>query len=62
MSRRSCAKLRDVEVAADRHLPPDEREARVAQLVAQAKKRVLVCTDCLSEGINLQEHFDAVAL
>ena len=40
-------------------LPPAEREARVAQL-AEAEKRVLVCTDCLSEGINLQEHFDAV--
>ena len=22
--------------------------------------RVLVATDCLSEGVNLQEHFDAV--
>jgi Helicase conserved C-terminal domain len=40
-------------------LPPAEREARVAEL-AQAPKHVLVCTDCLSEGINLQEHFDAV--
>ncbi len=40
-------------------LPPAEREERVAQL-GQAEKRVLVCTDCLSEGINLQEHFDAV--
>ncbi len=40
-------------------LPPDEREARVKQL-AESEKRVLVCTDCLSEGINLQEHFDAV--
>ncbi len=40
-------------------LPPDEREARVAQL-AESDKRVLVCTDCLSEGINLQDHFDAV--
>lgn len=40
-------------------LPPDEREARVGQL-AESEKRVLVCTDCLSEGINLQEHFDAV--
>jgi superfamily II DNA or RNA helicase len=40
-------------------LPPSEREERVQQL-AQAPKRVLVCTDCLSEGINLQEHFDAV--
>jgi len=25
-----------------------------------AERRVLVCTDCLSEGINLQDHFDAV--
>lgn len=40
-------------------LPPADREARVAEL-AQKPKRVLVCTDCLSEGINLQEHFDAV--
>jgi superfamily II DNA or RNA helicase len=40
-------------------LPPAEREQRVLQL-AQAPMRVLVCTDCLSEGVNLQEHFDAV--
>ena len=40
-------------------LPPDEREVRVEQL-AESPKRVLVATDCLSEGINLQEHFDAV--
>lgn len=40
-------------------LPPEERGMRVHQL-AQAKQHVLVCTDCLSEGINLQEHFDAV--
>src|SRR3972149_11208474 len=40
-------------------LSPDEREARIAQL-AESDKHVLVCTDCLSEGINLQEHFDAV--
>ncbi|MCL4733114.1 DEAD/DEAH box helicase [Patescibacteria group bacterium] len=40
-------------------LPPAEREARVAELGA-TPKRVLVCTDCLSEGINLQDHFDAV--
>lgn len=40
-------------------LPPTERERRVAQLM-EADKRVLVCTDCLSEGINLQQGFDAV--
>ena len=40
-------------------LPPAERERRVAQL-AESERRVLVCTDCLSEGINLQHGFDAV--
>lgn len=40
-------------------LPPAEREERVLQL-ANASKRVLICTDCLSEGINLQKDFDAV--
>jgi superfamily II DNA or RNA helicase len=40
-------------------LPPSEREQRVLAL-GEADKRVLVATDCLSEGINLQEHFDAV--
>lgn len=39
-------------------LPHDEREVRVQKL-GQAEKRILVCTDCLSEGINLQEWFDA---
>lgn len=41
-------------------LPPSEREARIAALVAEPGEYVLVCTDCLSEGINLQEHFNAV--
>ena len=41
-------------------LPPAEREARIRSLGAGAGAFVLVCTDCLSEGINLQEHFDAV--
>src|SRR5690606_21493294 len=41
-------------------LPPDEREARIKALGASDGQRVLVATDCLSEGINLQEHFDAV--
>jgi superfamily II DNA or RNA helicase len=41
-------------------LPPNEREARVARLGEADGDRVLVATDCLSEGINLQEHLDAV--
>jgi superfamily II DNA or RNA helicase len=40
-------------------LPPAERVARIEQL-ASHERRVLVATDCLSEGINLQDHFDAV--
>lgn len=40
-------------------LVPEEREERVKEL-GNAKQRVLVCTDCLSEGINLQQYFDAV--
>src|SRR5204862_4742153 len=51
---------KDVEVAAvTGTLPHAEREARVTQL-AESPRHVLVCTDCLSEGINLQQHFDAV--
>ena len=41
-------------------LPHAEREERIALLAAEGGQFVLVCTDCLSEGINLQEHFDAV--
>jgi hypothetical protein len=40
-------------------LPPDERELRVRHLGARPR-RVLVATDCLSEGINLQNWFNAV--
>ncbi|MBI5500476.1 MAG: DEAD/DEAH box helicase [Deltaproteobacteria bacterium] len=40
-------------------LTPDERDDRVAAL-GEAERRILVATDCLSEGINLQEQFDAV--
>lgn len=40
-------------------LPPEDRERRIEEL-SSGESRVLVCTDCLSEGINLQEHFDAV--
>lgn len=40
-------------------IAPDERETRVSAL-GEMPKRVLVCTDCLSEGINLQHWFNAV--
>ena len=41
-------------------LAPKEREQRVGDLGQSEGQRVLVATDCLSEGINLQQHFDAV--
>lgn len=42
-------------------LPAHERSARIESISDDgADQRVLVCTDCLSEGINLQEKFDAV--
>jgi hypothetical protein len=51
---------KDIEVAAITGLlPPAERIARIEAL-AEHPNRVLVATDCLSEGINLQEYFDAV--
>lgn len=40
-------------------LSEDERRVRIEEL-SHYQKRVLVSTDCLSEGINLQEHFNAV--
>ena len=38
---------------------PEEREQRV-QAMEEAEQRLLVATDCLSEGINLQHLFTAV--
>jgi superfamily II DNA or RNA helicase len=51
---------KDVEVVTiTGELPPAEREDRIER-IEKEKQRVLVCTDCLSEGINLQKSFDAV--
>ena len=41
-------------------LPPALREAEIAALAATAGRHVLVATDCLSEGVNLQDGFQAV--
>ena len=41
-------------------LPPAERQARIGDLTTEPGRHVLVATDCLSEGVNLQEHFQAV--
>ncbi|MEO1766825.1 helicase-related protein [Thiobacter aerophilum] len=39
--------------------PPEERARRVEAL-GEAERRLLIATDCLSEGINLHEFFDAI--
>ena len=53
--------LTDVAVkAVTGEMPPEERKERVSEIGATESARVLVATDCLSEGINLQEHFNAV--
>lgn len=43
-------------------LTPDQREERIDELdeLDHGVTPILVATDCLSEGVNLQEHFDAV--
>jgi superfamily II DNA or RNA helicase len=41
------------------HLGDEERRAKINEL-AKDPVRVLVATDCLSEGVNLQDSFDAV--
>ncbi len=44
-------------------LPPEDRKQRVSELgkrKADGKQIVLVTTDCLSEGVNMQANFDAV--
>ncbi|OED38241.1 helicase SNF2 [Chromatiales bacterium (ex Bugula neritina AB1)] len=42
------------------NLTPSEREALVNTMREQSKPPLLVATDCLSEGINLQDQFSAV--
>lgn len=41
-------------------LPPEERESRVEALTAHDGPRLLIATDCLSEGVNLQDGFTSV--
>lgn len=41
-------------------LPPSERESRIETLVKEGGEYVLVCTDCLSEGVNLQQAFNSI--
>lgn len=49
-----------VEVKAITSEMADEQRKEEIELLGKKEKHVLVATDCLSEGINLQEHFNAV--
>ncbi len=40
-------------------LPDEDRKARIEEMT-KSEKRILVATDCLSEGVNLQHGFNAV--
>lgn len=55
---RAQFKKHDVQIVTGR-LTPEERRARV-EAMGDSGQRILVATDCLSEGINLQMLFDAV--
>jgi len=41
-------------------LPPSERESRIDNLIKEGGPYILVCTDCLSEGVNLQQAFNSI--
>ncbi|KJF17618.1 helicase-related protein [Acidithrix ferrooxidans] len=53
-------KLKNTEVIAVSGRVPSALRQDLVETLIEHPKRVLVATDCLSEGINLQEGFDAV--
>lgn len=59
--RESLKKKYDVEVVTG-ELPAEERAVRIANQAERAGElpKILVATDCLSEGVNLQDGFQAV--
>ena len=61
---KALPKKKTIVQAVTGELTPDERDERVAQLSRDGDEGgripVLVATDCLSEGINLQHYFNAV--
>lgn len=52
--------LRNVAVAVVTSKDPDETRLAKVEALGEKAQRVLVATDCMSEGINLQRHFTAV--
>lgn len=60
LAKQLTAKFKDATVGVvTGELTSEERKEKVA-LIGEGERRLLIATDCLSEGVNLQEHFDAV--
>jgi superfamily II DNA or RNA helicase len=60
LGRQLAGKFKGVTVAAiTGELTAHERREKIEAL-GDEERRLLIATDCLSEGINLQDHFDAV--
>ena len=60
LAKHLATKLKDVTVAVvTGEITSEERREKVA-LLGETDRRLLIATDCLSEGVNLQEDFDAV--
>ena len=53
-------KFKGIDVQVVTSEDPDEVRKERIDKMGDSKKRVLIATDCLSEGINLQEYFNAV--
>lgn len=60
LAKHLATNLKDVTVAVvTGEITSEERREKVA-LSGEADRRLLIATDCLSEGVNLQDNFDAV--
>jgi hypothetical protein len=55
-----AAKVKGVQVEVVTSEEPDDVRRERVGILGKAERRVLIATDCLSEGINLQESFTAV--
>lgn len=52
---------RDIEIAiVTSELADEQRKEKISTMTAHKGRRILIATDCLSEGINLQDGFNAL--
>lgn len=60
LAKHLAAKFKDATIGViTGELTSEERKEKVS-LMGEGERRLLIATDCLSEGVNLQDHFDAV--